>query len=92
MRWKREAHEILSVLFKRDGVPNNMIMDGAKTQIQGDFKKKRRESGYHIIQVKPYSPWSNSCEVVIKMLKQTPGRDLRQSKYPKVLWDDCIER
>jgi len=92
MRLEREAHESLSVLFKRDGVPNNMVMDGAKTQIHGEFKKKCRESGCHIKQVEPYSPWSNSCEVGIKMLKQASGRDLRQSKCPKVLWDDCIER
>ena len=26
------------------------------------------------------------------MIKQASRRDLRQSKCPKVLWDDCIER
>ena len=92
MRWEREAHESISVFFKRDGVPNNMAIDGSKTQIQGEFKKKCRESGCHTIQVEPYSPCSNSCEVDIKILKQVLGRDLRQNKCQKVLWDDCIER
>ena len=69
MRREREAHKRLPVLFKRDGVPNNIVMDGAKTQIQGDFKKKCKESGCHTIQVEPYSPWSNSYEVAIKILK-----------------------
>ena len=89
---KSQAHEVLSPLFKRDGVPNDMVMDGSKEQTLGEFKRKCRECSCHIKQVEPYSPWCNSCEVSIKMLKLATGRDLRQSKCPKVLWDDCIER
>jgi hypothetical protein len=33
MREKKEAHEALSLLFHRDGVPNVMVMDGAKAQV-----------------------------------------------------------
>ena len=29
---------------------------------------------------------------MIKEVKLSSGRDLRRSKYPKVLWDDCMER
>ena len=86
------AHEALSVLFKRDGVPSTMVMDGSKEQTQGEFKRKCRESGCHIKQTEPHSPWSNSCEVAIKEVKLATGRDLRRSKCPKVLWDDCMER
>ena len=64
-----ERHDSLSVLFERDGVPNNMVMDSANTQIQNDYKKKYTELGCHTIQVEPYSPWRNSCEIAIKMLK-----------------------
>ena len=89
---KSQAHEGLSLLFKRDGVPTDMVMDGSKEQTLGEFRKKCRESGCHIKQVEPYSPWSNSCEVAIRQLKLASGRDLRQSHCPKVLWDDCLER
>jgi hypothetical protein len=37
LKAKAEAHFGLSTLFARDGVPNVMVMDGAKEQIQGDF-------------------------------------------------------
>ena len=89
---KSQAHEGLSLLFKRDGVPTDMIMDGSKEQTLGEFRRKCRESGCHIRQVEPYSPWSNSAEVAIKALKLDTGRDLRLSQCPKVLWDDCLER
>jgi hypothetical protein len=31
----QRAHEALSLLFHRDGVPNVMVMDGDKVQVQG---------------------------------------------------------
>ena len=86
------AHEALSTLFKRDGVPTTMVMDGSKEQTLGDFKKKCRQAGCHIRETEPYSPWSNSAEVAIKEVKLATGRDLHRSKCPLKLWDDCLER
>ena len=37
MRTKSQAHEALSLLFQREGVPNVMIMDGANEQVKGEF-------------------------------------------------------
>jgi hypothetical protein len=45
MKKESEAHEALSFLFHRDGVPNVMVMDGAKAQIEGQFIKKLRDAG-----------------------------------------------
>ena len=86
------AHETLSLLFKKDGVPSTMVMDGSKEQTLGKFRKKCREAACHVRQTEPLSPWSNYAEVSIKQLKLASGRDLRRSKCPKMLWDDCIER
>jgi hypothetical protein len=33
MKKESEAHDALSLLFHRDGVPNVMVMDGAKAQV-----------------------------------------------------------
>jgi hypothetical protein len=33
MKKESEAHEALSLLFHRDGVPNVMVMDGEKVQV-----------------------------------------------------------
>jgi len=37
MTRKGEAHETLSLLFHRDGVPPTMVLDGSKEQCLGDF-------------------------------------------------------
>jgi hypothetical protein len=33
MKKEKEARDALSLLFHRDGVPNVMVMDGAKAQV-----------------------------------------------------------
>jgi hypothetical protein len=40
MKKEKESHEALSLIFHRDGVPNVMVMDGAKDQVQGEFRRK----------------------------------------------------
>ena len=45
-RW--EARETLSLLFARDGVPNVMVMDGAREQVMGEFRHKCRQAGVHV--------------------------------------------
>jgi hypothetical protein len=39
MTRKGEAHETLSLVFQRDGVPPTMIFDGSKEQTTADFKR-----------------------------------------------------
>ena len=91
MKKKSEAHETLSQLFARDGVPNSMIMDGAKEQVMGDFRRKCREASCHVKQTEPHTPWSNAAEGVIRELKRGVARKMVESKAPKRLWDDCLE-
>jgi hypothetical protein len=55
MKLESEAHEALSLLFHRDGVPNVMVMDGAKAQVEGDFRRKLRDAGCHIKQTEPHT-------------------------------------
>ena len=86
------AHEALSLLFQREGAPNTMIMDGARAQVMGDFRKKLKEAHVHMKQIEPHSPWSNAAEGAIKELKRGVGRELVKSKCPKRLWDHCLER
>jgi hypothetical protein len=38
MTRKGDAHETLSLLFYRDGVPPTMVFDGSNEQCKGDFK------------------------------------------------------
>ncbi|KAI2500399.1 Reverse transcriptase (RNA-dependent DNA polymerase) [Fragilaria crotonensis] len=89
---KSQAHEGLSLLFQREGVPNTMIMDGAREQTMGLFRKKCREAGVHVKQTEPHTPWSNAAEAAIRELKKGVGRQMVRSAAPKRLWDDCLER
>jgi hypothetical protein len=92
MAEENDAHEALSLLFHRDGVPNIVVMDGAKAQIQGDFRRKLREARCHIKQTKPHTSKSNAAEGSIRELKRGVGREMVRSQAPKRLWDDCLVR
>jgi hypothetical protein len=56
MTTKGDAHESLSLLFHRDGVPPTMIFDGLKEHTLDNFKRKLREADCHGRQTEPYSP------------------------------------
>jgi len=88
---KGDAHQTLSLLFQRDGIPPAMIMDGSKEQTQGDFRRKLREADCHLRQTEPYSPWMNAAEGCIRELKRGTSRKMIKTGSPKTLWDHCIE-
>jgi hypothetical protein len=55
MKLESEAHEALSLLFHRDGVPNMMVMDGSKAQTEGQFRREMRDAGCHVKQTEPHT-------------------------------------
>ena len=55
MKKKSEAHETLSLMFKRDGVPPRMIVDNSKEQSLGEFRRKCREVDFHLVNTESYS-------------------------------------
>jgi hypothetical protein len=73
MAKEKDAHGTLSLLFHRGGVPDVIVMDWAKAQIQGDFRRKLREAGCHIKQTEPQTPKSNASEGSIMELKRGVG-------------------
>jgi len=91
MQQKGEAHETLSLLFQRDGVPPSMTVDNSWEQILGDFKRKCREAVCHLKQTEPYSPWMQAAEGCIRELKRGVSRLMIKTGSPKKLWDHCIE-
>jgi len=40
LKTNSKAHKALSILAKRDGVPDTMVVDGSKEQTLGEFRKK----------------------------------------------------
>ena len=91
MERKSQAHETVSLLFKRDGVPPAMIMDNSKEQLSTEFRRKLREADCHHRTIEPYSPWSNAAEMNIRELKRGASRKMLRSHAPKKLWDHCLE-
>jgi hypothetical protein len=91
MTRKGEAHENLSLLFHRDGVPPTMVFEGLKDQCQGDFKRKLCKADCHAKQTEPYSPWQQAAEGCIREMKWGVSRKMIKTLSPRVLWDHCIE-
>ena len=91
MKKKSEAHETLSLMFKRDGFPPRMIVDNSKGKSLGKFRQKCREVDCHLVKNEPYSPWQQAYGGCIKELKKASSRKLISSGDPKKLWDHCIE-
>jgi len=83
MEKESQAHHTLSKFFKDVGVPNKMVMDGAKAQVLGKFRSKIREVDCHIHQTEPHTPFTNRCESEIGILKKMTGRALTSSRSPK---------
>jgi hypothetical protein len=92
LKKEKEAHEALSLLFHRDGVPNVTVMDGAKAQVEGEFRRKLRDAGCHIKHTEPHTQSSNMGEGAVRELKKGVGRQMLRSGCPKRFWDDCIIR
>jgi hypothetical protein len=85
---KKRIHMTLSLVFHRNGVPNVMVMDGSKAQIQGGFRRKLREAGCHIKHLEPHTPKSNAAEGSIRELKRGVKHEMVRYGAPKRLWDD----
>jgi hypothetical protein len=92
MNKESEAHEALSLLFHRDGLPNVTVMDGDKVQTEGQFRRKLRDAGCHMKQTEPHTQSSNMGEGGVRELKRGVGRQMLRSGCPERLWDDCIIR
>jgi hypothetical protein len=92
LKKEKESHEALYLLFHIDGVPNVMVMDGAKAQVEGEFRRKLRDAGCHITQTEPHTQSSNMGEGAVRELKKGVGRQMLCSGCPKRFLDDCITR
>jgi hypothetical protein len=66
MEKKSDAHEALSLVLKRGGVPLRMVVDNLKEQTLGTFAKKCCKADCHLVTTEPYSPWIQAEEDCIK--------------------------
>ena len=83
MAKKSDAHEGLSLLFKRDGVPPSLILDDANELSKGEFARKARQADCYVKTTEPHSQWQNAAEGSIRELKQGAGRKMVKKKINK---------
>jgi hypothetical protein len=88
MKKESEAHEALSLLFHRDGVPNVMVMDGVKDQVEGQFRSKVCDAVCHIKQTEPHTKSSNMGEGGVRELKRGVRWKIIRAVCPKRFLDD----
>ena len=88
---KGDTHETLYLLFNCDGGSPKTIVDGAKEQILGKFNKNLKDANVHLRQTDPYSLWSNAAEGTIHETKKGSLCKMIRTRYPKKLWDHCLE-
>ena len=91
MKLKSEAHEYLSMLFKRDGVTPKIIVDKSKDKSLGRFSSKCRDAYFHLVNTETYSPCMMAAKGCIEHLKQGSSRKMLKSASTKQLWYHCIE-
>ena len=85
-------HTAFKTLFKTVGVPIRMIMDGAKSQIEGETQKICIQAGCTIHELEKGTPSSNRAERYIQDLKHETRHDLRSTDSRLILWCFCLER
>ena len=85
MKNMSEAPEALALLFRRDGVPNNIIVDGSMEHNQGDFKKKCREVDCRLKKLERASQWGNAEESCIRKPFLTSELAIRYQSFIGVL-------
>ena len=85
MRAKSDAHETLSLMSQRDGVPPIIIIDGLEGQTFGNLKRKCQDASSWIKQNELYSPWNNADDSTIKNLKNGNIRRMFRAGAPKRL-------
>jgi hypothetical protein len=78
VKLESESHDALSLPFHTHGVPNVMVMDGAKAQTEGQFRWKLHDAGFHIKQNEPHVQSSNMGEGGVRELKRGVGRKISE--------------
>jgi hypothetical protein len=69
-----------------------MVMDGAKAQVEGEFRRKLSDAGCRIKQNEAHTQSSTMGEGGVCELKKGVGRQMLRSGCPKRFQDDCIIR
>ena len=89
MSSKSQAHHSAKKLFKNDGVPSKIVMDGAREQTMGNFSKACQDATVLVQQLEFNTPWANRAEGAVRENKRAARRAMKKTDSPEKLWDYC---
>jgi hypothetical protein len=92
MKKEADAHKAYKQFFKRVGVPDAIISDGAKAQVQGETKILCDNVGTTIRQLERNTPWANRAELYVGLIKRAIKKEMKSMDSPLALWDYCAQR
>ena len=84
---KIHANHPAKKLFKNDGVPSKIVMDGAREQIMGKFKEACQDATVQVQQLEYNTLWANRAEIAVQHNKRAARRSMKNSACPARLWD-----
>jgi len=91
MKDRKEIPDTLSQFFREEGVPSQLIVDGAREQIGQKVRRTCSDANCGIRQLEYDTPWANRTEMAIRELKRGVRRMMRSSLSPLRLWDYCSQ-
>ena len=91
MRSKSHSHHALDRFFHEVGLPSELMNDGAKELVHGEWGKKCRRHDVPVKTTEPHSPWQNQAELSGGIIKRKLRRMMQRSNTPIRLWDYCWE-
>lgn len=92
MKSKSDFPKALKLFCKEVGVPERLVVDGAREQTSREVKSFTQEVGTTLQVLEESTQWANRAELYIGLFKKQIRKDLQESKCPMILWDYCARR
>ena len=89
LRKESDAAQGLDAFIQQVGIPQTLVTDNAKAEMQGEWAATCRRYRIKMEQVLPYSQWRNLSEASIRELKIGIHKATRRRGSPKRLWCYC---
>ena len=92
MKSKSEFPKALKLFCKEVGVPERLVVDGAREQKSREVKSFTQEVGTNLQVLEESTQLANRAKLYIGLFKKQIRKDLQESKCPMILWDYCARR
>ena len=89
MKGKNHSPDALDRFLHEVGIPTELMTDGAKELIHGDWSKLCRKHRITQKNTEPHSPWQNNAELMGGIVKRKLRRMMMSTGTPIRLWDYC---